>query len=92
MGRASRRKKLPASERGPDPRGARPSIAWWLGGLTVVVVGLIALVGFHPGTASNSDGGQPATDQTSFATTGGEMSLANLKGSKVVLYFYEGAG
>jgi hypothetical protein len=92
MGRASQRKKLPASERRSPPRGTRPFLGWWLGALAVVVVGLIALVGFHPGTASNSDGGPPATDQTSFATTGGEMSLANLKGSKVILYFYEGAG
>ena len=58
----------------------------------VGVIGALALVAFRPGTTSNSVGGQAASDQMSFATTGGEMSLADLKGSKVVLYFYEGAG
>jgi hypothetical protein len=99
MGRASQRKRLSSSERGPDPPRARnvrrktTHLAWWLGALSVVVVVVaLALLDFRPGTPSNSDGGQAASDQTPFATTGGEMSLADLRGSKVVLYFYEGAG
>jgi hypothetical protein len=68
-------------------------LGWWLGALSVVVVVVaLALVASLPRATSSSDGGQAASDQTPFATTGGEMSLADLKGSKVVLYFYEGAG
>jgi hypothetical protein len=92
MGRASRSKRLSSSERGSDPPRARSFLAWWFAALTVFVVGVLALVALGHVTTSNSDGGQAASDQTPFATTGGEMSLANLKGSKVVLYFYEGAG
>ena len=99
MGRASRGKRLALYERGSDsPRAKhlrrnRTNLAWWVGALAVVgVIGALALVAFRPATTSNSDGGQAASDQTSFATTGGELSLADLKGSKVVLYFYEGAG
>ena len=99
MGRASRSKRLASSRRGSDPSRTRKvrrnsiHLGWWLGALTVVVVGgVLALVASLPGTTSGSEGGQPASDQMPFATTGGEMSLADLKGSKVVLYFYEGAG
>lgn len=99
MGRASRSKRLSSSERRSDPprtknlRRKTTNLAWWLGALAVVVVVAgLALVAFRAGTTSNSDGGQAASDQTRFATTGGEMSLADLKGSKIVLYFYEGAG
>lgn len=99
MGRASQRKHLTPSERGsrlPRPRKARSDTthwAWWFGALGLVfVTGAIALLAFRSGQTSGSEGGQAASDQTQFATTSGEMSLADLKGSKVVLYFYEGAG
>ena len=99
MGRASRSKRVSSSRRGSDPPRAKNvrrnpiHLRWWLGALSVVVVvGAFALVASLPGTTSGSEGGQPASDQMPFATTGGEMSLADLKGSKVVLYFYEGAG
>lgn len=99
MGRASHSKRLTSSERGSRPpraRKVRPNTthwAWWFGAVSVAfVVGTIALAAFRSGQTSGSDGGQAASDQTQFATTSGEMSLADLKGSKVVLYFYEGAG
>lgn len=99
MGRARQRKRLEVSERGSRPpraRNGRPKVthwAWWLGALSiVVVVGALSLAAIRSGQTSGSEGGQAASDQTQFATTSGEMSLADLNGSKVVLYFYEGAG
>jgi hypothetical protein len=99
MGRASRGKRLESSERrsGPSRRGdaRRTTTHWalWLGALGVLVaVGAVALAVSQPGTTSSSGNVQAASDQAQFATTAGPQSLANLKGSKVVLYFYEGAG
>ncbi len=98
MGRASQRKRLEASEGGSRPPRAkgRPKTthwAWWLAALSIVIiVGGLSLVAIRSGQSSGADGGQAASDMTQFATTSGEVSLADLKGSKVVLYFYEGAG
>ena len=101
MGRASHRKQLPAAEREKAHHPA--SKPWWstpqaIGGavLTLLLVaGLMAMntIG-KPAAAKPADAmhGQPIADSAYFQTTNGELSMEELKGSKLVLYFYEGVG
>jgi len=65
-----------------------------VGVLVVVTVALVQLFGSRP-PASSSGGiplGRVAPSIALSSTAGGSLSLDGLRGSKVVVYFYEGAG
>src|SRR5262245_7965914 len=83
--------------------GARHRVSWWVylipAGVLVAVVAFVAVNLNRPPSTSPTGTGQrglaigaavPTTPLS--ATTGGSMSLDNLRGSKVVVYFYEGGG
>ena len=99
MGRASRRKQIPAVDRSTAApnrgmawwRSGR--LVWWGGGLiAILAVGLLIFNGGRPAATEEPPHGQPAVDGPLFATTNGDLSLAGLRGSRVVIYFYEGVG
>ena len=98
MGKASRRKQLSTEERrkaesGPGSRWTRLA---WVGGTVVAVllVGLFVFTSARPPSAPQQAGhlGEAVADSTTFLTTSGGTSLADYRGSKLVLYFYEGVG
>ena len=62
--------------------------------MAVLVLGFVfVLSGGNPADGpTKATHGQALTDDSRFQTTIGELSLADLRGSKVVLYFYEGVG
>jgi len=64
------------------------------GGLVIAaaIVAVIALWMSSPPGSRAISLGSAAPLITLPATTGSELGLAQLRGSKVVLYFYEGAG
>ena len=86
----------PADRR--PPRGARRGFSWALvlvGAVLVAVIAVIASQMSRSPAGSSSAGlpiGAPAPSIARPATTGGSLSLDQLRGSKVVVYFYEGAG
>ena len=81
-------------------RAKKPAISGgWIAGLFLLAVvgGLTWLVlsspsGRHAPTASSTPDPTAALDRSLAATTGGMVDLKSYQGSKVVLYFYEGAG
>ncbi|WP_341359302.1 peroxiredoxin family protein [Georgenia sp. M64] len=73
----------------PSRRERRARIAWVVGLLVVVTVAVAALLGAR---ATDSDAVRTAPDFTLPTTDGGSVTLSELRGSPVVLYFNEGAG
>jgi peroxiredoxin len=67
----------------------RRRIAWIVGLLVGVVALTIALVSARPGSSSDV---RPAPDFTLPRTDGTTVTLSDLRGGPVVLYFNEGAG
>lgn len=78
-------------------------MSWWIylipAGILVAVVAFVAVnLNRTPATSPASTGerglavGAAVPTIPLSATTGGSKSLADLKGSKVVVYFYEGGG
>lgn len=83
----------------PAPNG----VSWWVylipAGVLVAVVAFVAVNLDRTSSmlpTSTGQGGLPigaiVPANSLSATTGGSMSLDNLRGSKVVVYFYEGGG
>lgn len=72
--------------------------AWMAGLFLLAVVGGLAWLvlsspsGGHTPSAASSPDMTAALNRSLAATTGGMVDLEAYKGSKVVLYFYEGAG
>lgn len=70
--------------------------AWLaLGAFVVPALVFLTLTARRPAPAPPSAGlaiGAPVPKTALTATTGGAISLADLHGSKVVVFFYEGAG
>jgi hypothetical protein len=58
----------------------------------VVALRLAPSPGSEDGSARGAAVGAQAPSMTLPATAGGSVSLAGLRGSKVVVYFYEGSG
>jgi len=82
-------------------RRTQRSFSWGL----AVVAGALLLLGFgfavaqlsarrspQPAWPAGLGIGAPAPVIALLATTGGSLSLDQLRGSKVIVYFYEGAG
>lgn len=90
---ATERAKSHSAQRKPWWRSIHP--VWWGAGL-VAILGITSFA-FSPGrnapapSATVADG-HPVADDTPFQSTAGQLSLADLRGSKVVIYFYEGVG
>ena len=100
MGRASRRKHVILDERArARPSGPGRRVRWtaaaWVGG-TLAALGVAAFFVFNaartPTVPPPAGHGQPVADTAPYPTTSGSGSLADFRGSKLVLYFYEGAG
>ncbi|GAA4288659.1 peroxiredoxin family protein [Georgenia daeguensis] len=70
-------------------RARHRRIAWVVG--LLVVVAVVAL-GLASSRQTSSEGTRLAPDFTLPTTSGGTVSLSDLRGSPVVLYFNEGAG
>jgi len=74
-------------------RSETTRVPWgYAAGGGLVIVAVIALWMSSPPGSRAISLGSAAPLITLPATTGSELGLAQLRGSKVVLYFYEGAG
>lgn len=100
MGKSSRRKQLPPEERAKRKAESTHASRWtrlaWVGGTVValVLVGLFVFTSARTPSAAQQTGhhGEPIAGTASFLTTDGGASLADYRGSKLVIYFYEGVG
>ena len=93
----------PATNR-PKASPVRSSaVKWWpyaiAGGVVVLVAGFIAVIQLGHGGSGDAAGagaglavGSPVPSDSVPSSSGSTMSLADFKGSKVVVYFYEGGG
>ncbi len=91
--KGARRSKRPV----PNTPARRSRALPWIGAGVIVAAALVvAFVAFnHPAGPSSSSGaplGAAATSIGQPATNGQTVSLTQLRGSKVVVYFYEESG
>ena len=81
----------------PTASSIRSRALPWLGAAVVIAAALVAafVAFYHPAGSGSSSGvalGATAPSSGQPATTGQTLSLTQLRGSKVVVYFYEELG
>ncbi len=82
---------------GGQKQGGKTRFPWaYIAGgavvLTAAVAAVVAVWSPHPPQSGAIPLGSVAPSVPLSATTGGTLALSQLRGSKVVVYFYEGVG
>jgi len=99
----SEKRRDPVADR-PKSKSKRPPVrrtsgSWWqygiAGGIVVLVAAFVAVTQLgHPASGGNEGGGlavgSPVPTDSVPSSDGRTVSLSDFRGSKVVVYFYEG--